>query len=255
MILLQHFCHNENNATDILKDLFEFSIEKLENGDVINLFCFFNIIETIMRLKEDFNNWLTLHKLIPQLKLILDNKFGCCPLVLEIIHILILNSKINISDTYIKDLENQLINLLASPYHKVRLISCNILTLINSSTHTHLAQRNSLFKLLESIESVPATLNEYRARLLRIQHLDSNETFKTTYNTVEDASEIAVKFLLGNLHINFRPMWDPVIKLIVSHAQSSKYFWSVYEQQLELSVRQDNYIIKLADPKEELTSI
>ncbi|XP_001952794.2 small subunit processome component 20 homolog [Acyrthosiphon pisum] len=254
LILLQHFCHNEINSTNILKNLLELTTKKLENPDVINLFSFLNIIETIMRLKENFNDWFDLHKLIPKLKSLLNNKFGCCALVLEIIHVLISNLQIQISDNYIKELETKLIDLLSSPYHQVRLTSCKILVLINSPTHTHLMERNSLFKLLESVEIVPVSLNEYRARLLRIQHLDNNDTFLNTYKTVEDASEIAVKFLLGNLHINFRPIWDPVVKLIVSHAKISKTFWPVYEKQLELSVKHDNYVIKPAEPKEEFMS-
>jgi len=207
-----------------------------------------------MRLNENFNDWFDLHKLIPKLNSLLNNKFGCCALVLEIIHVLISNLQIQISDNYIKELETKLIDLLSSPYHQVRLTSCKILVLINSPTHTHLMERNSLFKLLESVEIVPVSLNEYRARLLRIQHLDNNDTFLNTYKTVEDASEIAVKFLLGNLHINFRPIWDPVVKLIVSHAKASKTFWPVYEKQLELSVKHDNYVIKPAEPKEEFMS-
>lgn len=254
LILLQHFRHNETVATNILKNLFELTTKKLENGDVINLLSFLNIIETIMRLKDDFNNWFILPNLITQLKPLLDNKFGCCALVLEIIHILISSCQIQVNDDCIKDLENKLIDLLAFPYHQVRLISCKILVLINSSTHKHLMERNSLFKLLETIEIIPATLNEYRARLLHIQHLDCNDTFKNSYKTVEDASEIAVKYLLGNLHINFRPMWDPVVKLIVSHSKSSKQFWPVYVKHLELSIKQDNYVIKPAEPKEEFKS-
>lgn len=207
-----------------------------------------------MRLKENFNDWFALPKLIPKLISLLNNKFGCCALVLEIIHVLISNLKIQIIDNYIKELENKLIDLLSSPYHQVRLTSCKILVLINSPRHTHLKEKNSLFKLLESVEIVPVSLNEYRARLLRIQHLDNNDTFLNTYKTVENASEIAVKFLLGNLHINFRPIWDPVVKLIVSHAKASKKFWLVYEKQLELSVKQDNYVIKPTEPKEEFTS-
>lgn len=226
----------------------------LENGDVINLLSFLNIIETIMRLKDDFNNWFLLPKLITQLKPLLDNKFGCCALVLEIIHVLISSCETRISDSCIKDLEKKLIDLLSLPYHQVRLISCKILVLINSPTHTHLVERNALFKLLESVEIVPVTLNEYRARLLRIQHLDCNDTFQNSYKTVEDASEIAVKYLLGNLHINFRPIWDPVLKLIVSHSKSSKTFWPVYVKHLELSIKHDNYVIKPAEPKEEFKS-
>jgi len=254
LILLQHFCHNEKNSTKILKKLFELTTKELENADVINLFSFLNIIETIMRLKENFSDWFALNKLIPKLILLLNNKFGCCALVLEIIHVLILNLPIQINDNYIKELENKLIDLLSLPYHQVRLTSCKILVLINSPTHTQLTERNSLFKLLESVEMVPVSLNEYRSRLLRIQHLDNNDTFLNTYKTVEDASEIAVKFLLGNLHINFRPIWDPVVKLIVSHAKASKKFWPVYEKQLELSVKHDNYVIKPAEPKEEFMS-
>lgn len=254
LILLQHFCHNEMNATTILKNLLEFTTAKLKNGEVVNLFSFLNIVETIMRLKDNFNDWFDLSKLIPQLNILLDNKFGCCALALEIIYVLISSSKIEISDYYIKELEKKLIDLLSSPYHKVRLSSCKILVLINSSTHEHLAERNSLFKLLESVEIVPASLNEYRARLLRIQHLDHNDTFQNTYKTVEDASDIAVKFLLGNLHINFRPVWDPIVKLIVSHAKCSKTFWPVYEKHLEMSVKYNNFIIQSAEPKEEFES-
>lgn len=254
LILLQHFCHDEKNTTEILKNLLQLTEAKLKNGDVINLFSFLYIIETIMRLKDDSNNWFSLSNLIPQLNLLLDNKFGCCALVLEIIYVLISNSQIEISDYYIKELEKKLIDLLSSPYHKVRLSSCKILVLINSSEHPHLAERNSLFKLLESVEVVPASLNEYRARLLRIQHLDHNDTFQNTYKTVEDASDIAVKFLLGNLHINFRPVWDPIIKLIVSHAKSSKTFWPVYNNHLEMSVKHSNFIVQPAEPKEEFES-
>lgn len=250
LILLQHFCHNEINATAILENLIKLTTEKLDNGDVENIFSFLNIIETIMRLKENFNDWFILPKLIPQLNSLLDNKFGCCAIVLEIIYILISSLSIKISDNYIKELEKKIIDLLSSPYHQVRLISCKILVLISSSTNPSLQERNSLFKLLESVENVPASLNEYRARLLRIQHLDSNETFQNIYKTVNDASEIAVKFLLGNLHLNFRPVWDPVAKLIVSHAKTSNKFWSVYEKQLELSVKYENYVIKPAELKE-----
>lgn len=254
LILLQHFCHNETDSTNILKNLFELTTKILENADVVNLFTFLNIIETIMRLKENLNDWFDLHILIHKLNSLLNNKFGCCALVLEIIHVLISNLHIQISDDYIKELETKLIDLLSSPYHQVRLTSCKILILINSPTHTHLMERNSLFKLLESVEIVPVSLNEYRARLLRIQHLDNNDTFLNTYKTVEDASEIAVKFLLGNLHINFRPIWDPVVKLIVSHAKASKKFWPIFEKQLELSVKHDNYVIKPVKPNEEFMS-
>jgi len=235
--------------------LYESTLEKLENGDVVNLFSFLNIIETIMKLKDDFNNWFSLNILVPKLTLLLDNKFGCCALVLEIIHTLFLNLTIQTSDNYIKELELKLINLLSSPYHQVRLTSCKILLLINSSlSPTYLEARHNLFKLIESVEIVPASLNEYRARLLRIQHLDLNDTFQNTYKNVEDASEIAVKFLLGNLHLNFQPMWDPIVKLIVSHSKSSKTFWPVYEKELEHSVKLHYYVIKPAQPKKEFES-
>jgi len=255
--LLQHFCHDETSATNILKKLFEFTLEKLENADVINFISFLYVIETIMKLKDDFNDWFRPSVLIPKLNLLLDNKSGCCALVLEIIHTLFSSLTIQTSDICIKELEIKLIDLLSSPYHQVRLTSCKILVLINSSTltQTYLEERHNLFKLIESIEIVPASLNEYRARLLRIQHLDCNDTFQNTYKNVGDASEIAIKFLLGNLHLNFRPMWDPLAKLIVSHSKSSKAFWPVYEKQLEFSVKQDNYVIKPVEPKEEFQSM
>ncbi|XP_050435060.1 small subunit processome component 20 homolog [Adelges cooleyi] len=249
LILLQHFCHCEIEATAVLKKLFNIVVKNLNQGDIANLFCFLNIIETIMRLDEDPDCWFSLPELIPQLQSLLDYKYGCCSLVLRIIQLLITNLKVNTSDVYVHNLEKKLIDLLSSPYHQVRYTSCKILVAINSLTD--LTERNNLFKLLESVEKVPASLNEYRERLLRVQHLDSNETFENTYKSVEDAMEIAVKFLLGNLHLNFKPMWVPVAKLIVSHARTSKKFWPIYEEHLKLTLKPENYILKNVTLKEE----
>lgn len=202
-----------------------------------------------MRLKDDIHDWYNLPKLILRLNSLLNNKFGCCALVLEVIYVLISSIKVQTNDDYIKELEKKLIDLLSSPYHQVRLTSCKLLVSINLPTCPQYEERNNLFKLLESVETVPISLNEYRERLLRVQHLECNDTFQDKYKTVEDASEIAVKFLLGNLHINFRPMWDPVAKLIVSHAKSSKTFWPVFEKELQHSVQLENYIIRSGEHK------
>ncbi|XP_050524775.1 small subunit processome component 20 homolog [Daktulosphaira vitifoliae] len=252
LILLQHFCHNEVKATNILKNITEIIVNNLDQGDIANLFCFLNIIETILKLEEDPNSWFILPSLIPQLQSLLDYKFGCCGLVLHIIQLIMNNLKINNNDVYVNKLEERLTDLLSSPYHLVRYLSCQILVVINSSSN--ISEKYNLFKLLESIEKVPASLNEYRERLLRIQHLDNNETFKNKYSTVDNATQIVVKFLLGNLHLNFKPVWDPVSKLIVSHSKTSKTFWPVYEEHLKLTTTPENYINKNIEANDKFTN-
>ncbi|MGH0117211.1 UNVERIFIED_CONTAM: hypothetical protein FKN15_046132 [Acipenser sinensis] len=43
------------------------------------------------------------------------------------------------------------------------------------------------------------------------------------------------KILLGMLYINFSPLWDPVIELLVSHAKEmdNKDFWKVFYEHLD----------------------
>jgi hypothetical protein len=52
--------------------------------------------------------------------------------------------------------------------------------------------------------------------------------------------KVPLYFLLGNLYINFRLLWEPTSKLIASYAQGMDVtdFWEVYRQRLHLATQQ-----------------
>ena len=78
-------------------------------------------------------------------------------------------------------------------------------------------------------EEVPATFDRYMERLLQLRKL----VFKS-FDNAEDqkfVNDIIVRYLVGNLRINLRPMWSPVMDIIKTHAneKNGKEFWSVFK--------------------------
>uniref|UniRef100_A0A8C6R1C0 UTP20 small subunit processome component n=1 Tax=Nannospalax galili TaxID=1026970 RepID=A0A8C6R1C0_NANGA len=96
-----------------------------------------------------------------------------------------------------------------------------------------LLERQSAFAILRQAELVPATVSDYREKLLHLRRL--------RHDVVQDAvpqgplQEVPLRYLLGMLYINFSALWDPVIELISSHAHEmeNKQFWKVYYEHLE----------------------
>ncbi|OWK16752.1 hypothetical protein Celaphus_00011785 [Cervus elaphus hippelaphus] len=96
-----------------------------------------------------------------------------------------------------------------------------------------LAERQSVFAILRQAELVPATVNDYREKLLHLRKLRHD----VVQSAVPDGplQEVPLRYLLGMLYVNFSALWDPVIELISSHAHEmeNKQFWKVYYEHLE----------------------
>lgn len=57
--------------------------------------------------------------------------------------------------------------------------------------------------------------------------LCENTAFKT----------VPLRYLCGTLYINFRLLWEPVIKIIATHAYGPKHvFWDIFGQELKQAV-------------------
>ncbi|ELW71577.1 Small subunit processome component 20 like protein [Tupaia chinensis] len=96
-----------------------------------------------------------------------------------------------------------------------------------------LSERQSAFAILRQAELVPATVNDYREKLLHLRKLRHD----VVQTAVPDGplQEVPLRYLLGMLYVNFSALWDPVIELISSHAceMENKQFWKVYYEHLE----------------------
>lgn len=121
---------------------------------------------------------------------------------------------------------------------KIRLLTIRILNHFDirlpvSMEDDGLSERQSAFAILRQAELVPATVSDYREKLLHLR--------KLRHDVVQGAvpqgrlQEVPLRYLLGMLYVNFSALWDPVIELISSHAygMENKQFWNVCYEHLE----------------------
>ncbi|XP_006871187.1 PREDICTED: small subunit processome component 20 homolog [Chrysochloris asiatica] len=121
---------------------------------------------------------------------------------------------------------------------KIRLLTIRILNhfevrLPELMEDEGLSERQSVFAIIRQAELIPATVSDYREKLLHLRKL-RHDVVRTA---VPDGplQEVPIRYLLGMLYVNFSPLWDPVIELISSHAHEmeNKQFWKVYYEHLE----------------------
>ncbi|KAG8439453.1 hypothetical protein GDO86_005604 [Hymenochirus boettgeri] len=128
---------------------------------------------------------------------------------------------------------------ISSNCSKVRLLTIRILSHFDGQPshgleECQIEESQSIFSILLQAELVPASVHEYREKLLHLRKL-RHDLVQTV--TKGDFQEVPLRYLLAMLYINFNPLWDPVIELIVSHANEmeNKSFWKVYYEHLEKS--------------------
>lgn len=120
---------------------------------------------------------------------------------------------------------------------QVRLFTLQVLVKMNI---------HPVFDQMANIEMISSSVETYREKLYQLQKLEYNENFMH-YVQDEFIEEAVLKFLFGNLYINFKYLWEPTQKLILSHLENCKNAYSVYEYQLNEAVVNDINSIKLME--------
>ncbi|XP_036373482.1 small subunit processome component 20 homolog [Megalops cyprinoides] len=128
---------------------------------------------------------------------------------------------------------------LSSNVSKIRLLTLRILTHFEAEMpkppeDEEAVETQTVFRLCLQAELVPATLHDYREKLLHLR--------KLRHDLVQPAlptgpfQQVPLRYLIGMLFINFSPLWDPVIELLVTHAKGmeNKDFWKVFHEHLEM---------------------
>ncbi|XP_061106872.1 small subunit processome component 20 homolog isoform X1 [Conger conger] len=128
---------------------------------------------------------------------------------------------------------------LSSNVSKIRLLTLRILThfeadIPKQTEGEESVETQSVFRLCLQAELVPASLHDYREKLLHLR--------KLRHDLVQRAlprgpfQQVPLRYLIGMLFINFSPLWDPVIELLVTHANGmeNKDFWMVFYEHLEM---------------------
>uniref|UniRef100_A0A8C4U3G8 UTP20 small subunit processome component n=1 Tax=Falco tinnunculus TaxID=100819 RepID=A0A8C4U3G8_FALTI len=143
-----------------------------------------------------------------------------------------------LSQGNLMDLFEKLHPNISTGVSKVRLLTVRILNHFQSPPSTQIegdgtGELQPVFATLLQAELVPATVNDYREKLLHLRKLRCD----IVKSAIPSGSlqEVPLRYLLGMLYINFSPLWDPVIELIISHAKEmeNKQFWKVLYEHLE----------------------
>nr|XP_061809338.1 small subunit processome component 20 homolog [Nerophis lumbriciformis] len=127
---------------------------------------------------------------------------------------------------------------LSSNISKMRLLTLRILSHFEPKLPLPKSDENMetqpVFAVCLQAELVPATVQNYREKLLHLR--------KLRYDLVQNClpqhgafHEVALRYLLAMLFVNFKLLWDVVIELLGSHAREmdNKEFWVVYYEHLE----------------------
>ncbi|KAM6293789.1 small subunit processome component 20 homolog [Porphyrio hochstetteri] len=143
-----------------------------------------------------------------------------------------------LSQGNLMDLFEKLHPNISTGVSKVRLLTVRILNHFENPPSTQVegdgtGELQPVFAILLQAELVPATVNDYREKLLHLRKLRCD----IVQSAIPSGSlqEVPLRYLLGMLYINFSPLWDPVIELITSHAREmeNKQFWKVLYEHLE----------------------
>ncbi|XP_078664356.1 small subunit processome component 20 homolog isoform X2 [Branchiostoma floridae x Branchiostoma belcheri] len=129
---------------------------------------------------------------------------------------------------------------LSHPAGKVRLLTLRLLSNfkvklpdLELGEEEFQDTRESVFKTCLNAEETPASVQQYREKLMYLNRLD----FDTVRRCVPKGPyhQVALRCLIGQLYVNMKLLWKPVTDLIKSHAHGMdlKEFWPVWREHLK----------------------
>ncbi|XP_034941688.1 small subunit processome component 20 homolog [Chelonus insularis] len=248
VVILPHIIPINEDLIKELKNIFVSVYETLMNENCESnigrkSFAFLLILHTMIRIMNEktFEEFLEEHR-IDFLKLIEryyndQNILNSLDLFYTYISKSEYNKKYLNKETFDKLNEN-LVKQLGSPFSRIRSTVCHLYSLFANVKEIFVTEKeedSNVLKHLFMAENVEVTVQTYRNRLIHLEAL-SFETRGVT-NLNPKYYECSLRYLLGNLYINFSLLWNPVIKAIASYAdEQCAQFWPILMEEL----KQDN---------------
>ncbi|XP_015126374.1 small subunit processome component 20 homolog [Diachasma alloeum] len=139
-----------------------------------------------------------------------------------------------INEKIFDEINEHLGRQLGSPYGKIRLTVSHIYSLFSEVEELFIEKNDeslNALSLLFAAESVETTVYNYRDRLIHLQALTF--TSRALTNLKPKYHDFPVRFLIGNLYINFSLLWDPTAKAIATFAsEKCPQFWPIFLEEL-----------------------
>lgn len=128
---------------------------------------------------------------------------------------------------------------LSSPFHRTRLVVSHIYSLFRNVEETRIVQEKSeipnALELMFLAENEPATVHKYRDRLVHLQALTFTSRALTNLNS--KFYDFPLRYLMGNLWINFSLLWEPVRQAIATYAtKECSQFWPIFLSELKAEI-------------------
>ncbi|KAM4711892.1 small subunit processome component 20 homolog isoform 2-T2 [Anableps anableps] len=131
---------------------------------------------------------------------------------------------------------------LSSNVSKIRLLTLRIFSQFEAelplqAEDEEIVEEQSVFAICLLAELVPASVQDYREKLLHLRKLRHDLVQRSLPRGPPGTfQQVPLRYLIAMLFVNFRPLWDAVIELVVSHARGmeNKDFWRVYYEHLEM---------------------
>ncbi|XP_008314156.1 small subunit processome component 20 homolog [Cynoglossus semilaevis] len=148
----------------------------------------------------------------------------------------------HLSHSALQELYHILQPNLSSNVSKIRLLTLRILSQFEAELPAQPEAEDSVdvqpvFAVCLQAELVPASVQDYREKLLHLRKLRHDLVQRSLpQGPSATFQQVPLRFLIAMLFVNFRPLWDAVIDLIVSHARGmdNKDFWVIYYEHLEM---------------------
>ncbi|XP_054911685.1 small subunit processome component 20 homolog [Poeciliopsis prolifica] len=148
----------------------------------------------------------------------------------------------HLSHAALLEIYDKLHSNLSSNISKIRLLTLRIFSQFEAELPPHSeddesVEAQSVFTVCLLAELVPASVQDYREKLLHLRKLRHDLVQRSLpRGPPATFQQVPLRYLIAMLFVNFRPLWDAVIELVVSHARGmeNKDFWGVYYEHLEL---------------------
>lgn len=263
LICLPHLNHNANEVKSSCKNMIKLILDKLKpNSDAMDvdrdantitanvrtdLFLLGMTLECAIHIDSDsINDYLDIHELVD---VILPYTTSLEYLqALNILDLALTASSIDLNNVDINmfnKLHDVLVLNLSSPHHKIRLITTHIYTLFNYLPDFNNCdldnEQPAFFTIMNTVENITPSVHQYREQLQYLNKLNFDNIIITNLNDVK-YKQLALRYLLGVLYMNFKLLWDPTIEIIATYASGLEpaQFWTIFCEQLENSIANSN---------------